>query len=452
VLTVVRSPRVAFSLVVLVALVLRVIFNLAYVGTSTIERAALPWTPMEDADASVIDGDGYIPLAERILSGLPYDDVTRQPLFPMFHAAVLAVFGRHPALLPNRLADALLMSLCCGFVYLISRRLFGDVAGFVAGLLAATNLNLIHKSGFIYSEDLAVPLLTAALYAFVVFSDTRRWGSLIVGSVLYGLATLARPATFAMLVVLPIWLWILYGRLGKAMLARTAAALGIVLVLIAPWAVHLTRRTGHLMFVSERPWRVLCGAYGPAQLEQPLGHDKGLWLREAECGLFTPEEIAEYKTMTIAEQEALCRKRFLAYLPQALRCLPQLMASRLLVFIGIDERRGLFLLYMVQQSALFALFLAGLWCSRAQWRRLSVLYVTYAFLGLLVVLVFYGGSRFRAVVDPIICVFAAPAIVELARRVGGKAGTRARASVAAAPEQPDHSSAAPASSDTDPTA
>lgn len=416
----VRSPWGAVILVVAVALVVRVAFALGYVGIDRIKHAPVESISADQPIEDVIDQDGYTILGRQMISGNPYTDTIRQPLYPALHALVFLTLGDHPTLLYNRLANALVAALGCGAIYLLARRMFGTTVGLVAGLLAAITINLIHKSGYILSEILAVPLLTLALYFFLGFADERRWRQLLLGAFMFGLATLTRPTTYLMIYLLPFWLWVAYGRINGPMLGRSAVLVLVVLAVISPWAVHNYRMTGRLMPVSSRPYTLLCGCYGPGQFEQPLGNNKGQWMPIRECGLFSPEQLEQLDGMGAYETEAKCKERFFEYIPTAWSRVPELMWYRALTFLALYRSPGrsgpFYLVYHGQQVVLFLLFLGGLWISRAHWRRFSILYLAYLFLGVFMILVFYGGSRNRLYVEPIIIAFAAAYLVWLVER------------------------------------
>ena len=404
-------------LVVAVALILRLAFAVWYVGVNEVKHASVPWFPEGLPTHRILDPDGYTRRALEMISGEPYRETGRQPLVPAYHALILLVFGEHPTLLYNRLTDAVMSALTCGVFYLLARRMFGQTTGLVAGLLAATSINMIHKSGYIYSEALGIPLYTLALHFFVAFADDRRWRQLVLGGAFLGLATLARQTTYPMMFLLPIWLWVVYGKINRPMLVRSAVVFLLAAGIILPWAVHISLANKRFMPVSDTPWKLLCECYGPAQFSGPLGNPRGTWVPRESCGLFTEEEVAELERMGL-EREDVFKRRFLEYLPTMWTRIPELMLCRAIVFIGPTARPGLSVhVFEAQQTVLFALFVGGLWVSRAQWRRFFILYLAYFCFGVLMILVFYGNARNRLYSDPMIMVFAAAYLVWLVEKL-----------------------------------
>ncbi len=438
-----RTPMGAAILVVTVALLVRIVFAAFYVGFDELKHAARPdlqsYLPagqggqagtgqerfsnlkileggVEQNPMEAIDIDHYSVFAADMISGKPYHGIRRQPLFPAFHALIFLTFGKHPTLLYNRLAGALLSALGSGAIFLLARRMFGQTVGLIAGLLSVVHINMIHKSGFIYSEVLAIPLFTLTLYFFLAFTDDRKWRQLIFGGLLLGLTSLTRPTTSPFIFLLPLWLWVIYGKINRQMLVRSVVVVALALCMILPWSIYSSVVRGRFLLASNQPWALLCGAYGPAQLEQPLGRNKGLWNPLSTCGLFTAEELEEISNGTEQELEQACKRRFLEYIPTIWHRIPEFMVWRALVFIGFDTRPGAFFVFQAQQLILFVLFLGGLWVERAQWRRLSNLHLAYLFLGVFMILVFYPGSRMRLYVTPIIVAFSATYLVRLVQK------------------------------------
>jgi len=392
-------------------------FTVFYVGTSTIKHAVDVDADLGGPIWALIDQDEYTLRAREMISGEPYRDTYRQPLFPAFHAVVLLVCGEHPTLLYNRLADAVLAAGGCVVIYLLGRRLFGHTVGLLSGLVSTVHINMVQKYGYIWAEVLAVPLLVLAVYFFVGFADNRRWRDLLLGGLFVGLSTLARPTAYYLVFLLPVWLWVLYGRIGKPMLVRSAAAVAVILVVLAPWAIHNTVLTGQFMPISGPKWTLLCGCYAPEQFDELLGANKGAFVPiwQPEYGYFPAPEQVTPGAIDRVEQEETYRELFPGILRRVWRRIPELCVYRTLVFLSLYKspgREGIFYVaYHVQQIVLFALFVAGVWLTRRQWRRLFPVYLVLFLLGVVVALGLGGLPRWRIPVEPFIVIFASACVV-----------------------------------------
>ena len=123
-------------------------------------------------------------------------------------------------------------------------------------------------------------------------------------------------------------------------------------------------------------------------------------------------------TPGIRQRRPFPRKVTACAVPTMWTRIPELMLCRAIVFIGPTARPGLSVrVFEAQQTVLFALFVGGLWISRAQWRRFFILYLAYFCFGVLMLLVFFASSRYRLYSDPMIMVFAAAYLVWLVEKL-----------------------------------
>src|SRR6185503_18781508 len=87
------------------------------------------------------------------------------PVYPLFLAAIYAVFGAHPV--AAGLVQAVLGGVTVLLIIALSSLLLGPREGLLAGVLAAIYPGLFWIPRLLLSENLAIPLLLAALYAAV---------------------------------------------------------------------------------------------------------------------------------------------------------------------------------------------------------------------------------------------------------------------------------------------
>lgn len=138
------------------------------------------------------------------------------PGYPYFLGAVYALIGNHPMVF--RVVQALLGSAACGMVALAGARLFSTRAGAVSGGLLALYAPAVFFDGILQKASLAFFLLAVLVWLVAVAVDretraadavdTRRtWAA--IGAVL-GLLVLTREN--ALVLLLPLLLWILLGR------------------------------------------------------------------------------------------------------------------------------------------------------------------------------------------------------------------------------------------------
>ncbi len=147
-----------------------------------------------------VDAEGFHLLAVNMLAGHgfaigwepPFCPTTvRTPLYPLFVAGIYALLGSDPVrVLPLHM---LLEVLTTALVIRLGRDIGGKRSGLWAGVLYACNGTTQRYTGYLLSEMLLLPLLTAALWM------TTRWlrhpsaKKAACAGLLWGLALLTKP-------------------------------------------------------------------------------------------------------------------------------------------------------------------------------------------------------------------------------------------------------------------
>jgi tetratricopeptide (TPR) repeat protein len=190
-----RGDRRLLLLIVLIALAVRV----AYL----VDIRDSPYF-----DHPVLDSFWYDAKARDVLAGdaLASSGSFRVPLYTYFIAACYAVFGY--GFTAPLVIQAILGALTCGLCFVIARRLFGTLAGVVAGLGLAFYRMAVYSDGellpttlFIFFTMLAVHFMLRGIH------DRPRTNGLLAGLWL-GAAFLTRPdiLPFAVLAVVAVLL------------------------------------------------------------------------------------------------------------------------------------------------------------------------------------------------------------------------------------------------------
>jgi 4-amino-4-deoxy-L-arabinose transferase-like glycosyltransferase len=214
----------------------------------------------------VWDGHYYHFGAERIASGLGYSEdaiINGHPVwkpwchYPVgysgFLAGVYRLFGSGQLVAP--LANAVIGTLLVVVSYQLARHYLGDTRARVAGGLVALHPGLIAYTVVVMSEQLAALLLMTAGYVAIAWRD--RWRGIIVAGVVVGLATLVRPASLLVGVLLvftqprPWW----------SALLRASIATALAVVVVLPWTVRNCRVMDGCALVSTNGgWNLAIGA------------------------------------------------------------------------------------------------------------------------------------------------------------------------------------------------
>jgi hypothetical protein len=236
-------------------------------------QAAHPRLARDSVDERV-----YAALARTIAEDGHYGDRTSGPRHP-FIAAPGAPFAFAAArtLTPSRRGAptdipaaywllAVVGTLLIVATFALGRRLGGDGAGLAAAAVVAVYPPLVRTTGELLSEPFGALPLTLAVLALVAARDSGRRTLFAAGGALLGVAVLARADLLVALVVCPLVLLALAAATGRprAGLVEAAAVLGAGVLVIAPWVVYASARSGELVPVvaTDGP-TLLVGTYLP---------------------------------------------------------------------------------------------------------------------------------------------------------------------------------------------
>jgi 4-amino-4-deoxy-L-arabinose transferase-like glycosyltransferase len=190
------------------------------------------------------DGAGYELIARNLLEGRgfsmnsapPYEpDMLRTPGYVFFIASIYGAFGYRPEIVV--LIQNILGLITLYIAYRLATRLFGAPAGLVATALMAVDMGTIILTNVTMTESPFMILLIPATYCFFVGRDSPRGRIWLAGAgLLFGLATLVRPAgLYLVILVLPfVWWNIQLPRWEKVI--RSAALLVVYALALLPWS------------------------------------------------------------------------------------------------------------------------------------------------------------------------------------------------------------------------
>ncbi len=179
---------------------------------------------------TVVDGHIYHAIAHPLARDFQYNSgAYPYPLYPLFLAFFYWLGGAFQAVF---LVQGFLFALTAGLCYWLARKVAGHGAGVFAALLVTLDASLLGNVGLITTESLQTPLLMAAI-AFSLIAMNKMSARYHFGTgVLWGLLTLAKPATLLWPpLLLPVYL-ITIGRTGWRL--WLVMALAFVLTL-SPW-------------------------------------------------------------------------------------------------------------------------------------------------------------------------------------------------------------------------
>lgn len=346
--------------------------------------------------------------------------VSRAPAWPYMMYLIFTIFNTTQDIYA-RIFLSLLGSGTCVLVYLFARDMFGQRIALITGLIAGIYPGLFINDGWLYSESVYTFFLTAFAYALYRFQrnvqkshDTpnqertrsqtlAHYSWPLIAGIALALSAFTRPNGPILLGVVVIWALIVS---WKKMLPWRIALRGLVIItavtviLIAPWSWHNYRVSHQFVLIATGSGMVLNGSYNNTVLQ---GHDQGMWVPPNEIQPAVPD----------AENDAYAIHWMLSH-PQDM---PFLLSQHFLhtwapytselglPFMEFPQQISSIIVYdmiWIMTPIVILLALCGLIFT---WKRLKgLLLVAYLVLAITILqnVAFYGSSRFRSPIEPLL--------------------------------------------------
>lgn len=350
--------------------------------------------------------------------------VGRAPLWPGIIAAFDVLFG--PSNLFVRLFLCLVGSGTCVLVYLFAQEVFNKQIALLAGILASIYPGLFIYDGWLYSESLYTFLLLAFCYTLLLLQQTGKYKWAVASGTMLGLFSLTRPNGLLILGLVFLWgiIFVQKKILSWRVVATSIAIICLIaLALVTPWTIRNYQTTHRFVPVATGDGFVLLGAYNDMIFDNtPF---RGLWIRpslahpeivrhylgcQGECEVRQNSDYERYAWLWVqshmSEMPPLLSLHFLAMwtpaTPEAdlpMNQFPARHSSQIVV--GMIQTMSI---------PIFILAAFGLVVTlRRKWRQLLLIYLV---IGLTIgeCLIFYGSSRFRAPIEPMLVILLAGGI------------------------------------------
>ena len=226
------------------------------------------------------DQMGYIQLAQQFPeSGFLGMTSERVPGYPLFISSIYTVFGES---LWNVISIQILLdSASCVVIALMAKSLFGK--GFwIAGVLSVINLNMIILSASLLTDTLFLFLFILFIFSLLQYLQNERTSWFILLVLFISLATLVRPSSYYLLLILLIGLvsWRLWHR-DTILKIGTLAVFYVVIVGVLLGGIHQRnyQQYGSTALVSQTGVHLL-GWVVPAtyQYSGQGSYQEGQWL------------------------------------------------------------------------------------------------------------------------------------------------------------------------------
>jgi 4-amino-4-deoxy-L-arabinose transferase-like glycosyltransferase len=355
---------------------------------------------------------------------------SRAPFWPWLIAGIYILTGQDN--LHARLFLCFTGASTCTIVYLWAKDIFSRRIGIITGVIAALYPGLFIWDGWLYTESLYTFLLLTFAYCLYRLQYTARLRWAVVSGLALAAAGLTRPNGLLYLGLLFVWaVLVLRAKLlpwrtvARAVLIVTLLGLGLV----APWTVRNYRISHTFIPVATGGGTVLAGAYNNIVLrDQRVGYPgvyRGLWVSPR---LIRPS--INYHSCSFT-----CDHYDDAYVRQWIQTHPgQTLELFGLHFINMwrpyTSEEGLpvrefphrassrFVWDMMNITPIPVILLAfsGLLLAWRQRRQQLMIPVLLIGMDIAQCIVFYGSSRFRAPIEPILVLLVGGALWRFAQR------------------------------------
>ena len=365
----------------------------------------------------------HVTIARNILAGRGYShdwyelgsagDGSAWP--PLYVGAILAAYGvsPHAPWLTLQVFQSLVSAATVVLGYAIGRQLFGAPVGAVAGLWLAVYPPALAYALDIQSLTLETALVTAAVWGALRFHQRPTWAAAALIGLLVGLATLSRSH---LLFWLPALAGVELARGRWPAVRRLGLTLGVALAIVAPWMIRNYQVHGAFVFVSTNGGISMFLGNNPRTTGTAIAELSDLWKWYPDLAReLAPLSEVERDRRLYAEAWAFIRAHPAEAAELALKKLyyfwwfkPDFTAGG--VASGYPWYYGL--AYIGAYVPVLVAARLGLIWSRGRWRDMTAVYLLFA-LQTAVSMVYIAGTRYRGILEPLLIVFGAFALVRL---------------------------------------
>lgn len=344
----------------------------------------------------------------------------------LFFTPAVWLFGAQDAIIPLRLAQAVLVLVQCLLIANLARRLFGnDLAAFIATSVAAIYPFLIFYQGLLLSETLFNTLLLASMVALYRWRErgTRVDASLVIACFCLATATLTK----ATLTILPPLLLATTAWLTGIGFRRTTTVLAVASCLFAlfmsPWWIRNAIVLGAFVpFTTSSAHNLYLG-------NNPKNPNGGVdWSTNAEPSVVAaiealPNELARHRAFSKAARDYIIENPA-AFLRAA--------GKKLVRFWNVvpNDQGFRTTFYSIISAASFgSVFALALICAyrrHRDWRLLAPIYIVIGYFTFVHVLTI-ASLRYRFPIEPLLIVLAAEPLAAAVTAARGRKAQGPRA-------------------------
>jgi len=367
----------------------------------------------------ILDSEYYDTTAKEIAAGhfLRKDAFFMGPLYSYFLGFIYSIFGRNFMLV--RAIQILGGSFTVVLTYFIGKKIFRPSTALFAALMLVFYGAVTFYEGQLLMMWLGTLLNMSLLYVLLRGNERGGVKKYVLAGFLLGLSALARANVLIFLPVLLIWIFLQEGKRRKTFsLALVAATVATILpatvhnYVVSSDFVPITHNGGVNFYIGNSP--TATGIfYPPAGVDFVTDASTRGYVERMVGRDLRPSQVSRYwygmafhfiREHPLKELKLLLRKSALILNGYEV---PQIESFDL-----SKSRFGTLRILFVNFWVLISLGIVGMIYSLRKWRRCFLLY-GYVVSLLFSIVLFFVTARYRIQVAPVLCIFAAYAVVEV---------------------------------------
>ncbi|HVM62389.1 MAG TPA: glycosyltransferase family 39 protein [Verrucomicrobiae bacterium] len=335
------------------------------------------------------------------------------PGAPAFYAAFFAAFGRNYSIL--RVAQCFIGAATAILLYMLASAIGGEAVGWLAAVAFC-----FYPSAVFYTNELLTETLFVFLFMLFVWLCVARfavrpsWGTAIPCGLVWGLATLVRPAMTSYLLFLILWgvLTLRGWRARALLLAMIAVGFAVVL----PWSWRNCRLYHRFVLVTPTAWTVFIQGNNPVVANDPKYAGFCVWYTQV------PGWEHKFDGVPQIEREPIAKHLGTQWLSEHRDKWGYLVRSKFIRFWSPflhQDNRANRLIMLFSWGPVLVLFVPGFFMSLVRfWRSRSPSILIHLLIisSTLNAVIYFGLARYRYPIEPFCLILASGTAIWLWER------------------------------------
>ncbi len=365
----------------------------------------------EEIALNLLSGRGY---SMKFFSLEPVLTAHQYPVYTSFLALHFFLFGKNYFFV--ELTQSLIASGSCVLLFFLGRSLLDRSTGMLAGLLCASYPTYIYWTTRTQSLTLEIFVLILLLLALYRAGQSMKFVDWVLAGVVFGIGILAKTLYLVFFPGFMIWTWLLFRPSMMSLTKRAALFFAVGICMVAPWSIRNYMALDSFVLVSSNGGYNLWVGNNPAATGSMFtAEHEGMW------NTVDDEMRDELYALPDAEKNKLFKKRARNYIKADPVRFLSLIPARLTAVWWFDPympsdyplfRKVVYILLLVPA-------LLGMLLGLKKWRELSVFYLIYLSMCASYA-VYYGGARFRYLIEFSFVLFAAHLLMTSFRKISGR--------------------------------